>query len=456
MMAVLALIVVLGVLIFVHELGHFMAAKWAGIYVHRFSLGLGSPIKALTFKRGETEYSVSWLPLGGYVKMASAEEEAMGAALEGGETAVQVPPHRMFEAQPLWKRIIVILAGVTMNMIFAWLVYSGIALQAGKNIVLETRIGAVDSTYLPKGGEALGSLAPGDRILAINADTVHSWNDVADALQNSSGDALRLTMASGHNVVLAIPAEAVGERIKATLALQPWRAPVLATVDSAGPAGRAGLQTGDSVTVINGTPITQWSDLHRIIEELPNATVAMTAVRNGQSIDFRVATDSQVVADTGKATRTVGHLGVGSQLPMRHEALGLVGSLGAGADQSWAAVVQIGRSVKGMLNGQVAGRELGGPILIGQLAGQSAKLGLTAFLAFMALISVNLAVLNLLPIPLLDGGQFVFLLAEGIIRRPLPMRLREVLSMVGLVLLVLLMVFAFSNDIRRLIGGWLG
>src|SRR5678815_565427 len=318
MMAVLALIVVLGVLIFVHELGHFMAAKWAGIYVHRFSLGLGSPIKALTFKRGETEYSVSWLPLGGYVKMASAEEEAMGAALEGGETAVQVPPHRMFEAQPLWKRIIVILAGVTMNMIFAWLVYSGIALQAGKNIVLETRIGAVDSTYLPKGGEALGSLAPGDRILAINADTVHSWNDVADALQNSSGDALRLTMASGHNVVLAIPAEAVGERIKATLALQPWRAPVLATVDSAGPAGRAGLQTGDSVTVINGTPITQWSDLHRIIEELPNATVAITAVRNGQSVDFRVATDSQVVADTGKATRTVGHLGVGSPVSYTH------------------------------------------------------------------------------------------------------------------------------------------
>lgn len=456
MMAVLALIVVLGVLIFVHELGHFLAAKWAGIYVHRFSLGLGSPIKALSFRRGETEYSVSWLPLGGYVKMASAEEEAMGSALEGGEARVPVPPDRMFEAKPLWKRIIVILAGVTMNMLFAWLVYSGIALHAGRNITLETRVGMVDSTYIPRGGDALRDLVPGDRIVAINADSVHSWNDVVDVLQNDSADTLRLAMSSGHQVVLVIPVAAVGERMKATAALQPWRAPVLATVDSAGPAGRAGLLPGDSVTVINGEPVEQWYDLHRIIEALPNASIALSAVRQGQEQRFRVVTDSQVVADTGKATKTVGRLGVGSQLPVRHEALGLVGSLGAGVDQSWDAVVQIGRSVQGMLTGEVAGRELGGPILIGQLAGQSARLGMVAFLAFMALISVNLAVLNLLPIPLLDGGQFVFLLAEGILRRPLPMRLREVLSMVGLVLLVLLMVFAFSNDIRRLIGGWLG
>ncbi len=189
--AVLALVVVLGVLIFVHELGHFLAAKWAGIYVHRFSLGLGSPIKALSFRRGETEYAVSWLPLGGYVKMASAEEEAMGAALEGGQAIEPVPPDRMFEAKPLWKRIIVILAGVTMNMLFAWLVYTGLALHAGRTLTLETRVGMVDSTVLPKGGEALRTLAPGDRIIAINDDTVHVWNDVVNQLQNAAGDSLR-------------------------------------------------------------------------------------------------------------------------------------------------------------------------------------------------------------------------------------------------------------------------
>ena len=122
-----SLAVVLGVLVFVHEAGHFLAAKWAGIYVHRFSLGLGSPVRALTFRRGETEYSVSWLPLGGYVKMASREEEATSAALEGDTPAVAVPPDRMFEAKPVWKRMVVILAGVTMNALFAFLLYTGLA-----------------------------------------------------------------------------------------------------------------------------------------------------------------------------------------------------------------------------------------------------------------------------------------------------------------------------------------
>ena len=116
----LALIVVLGVLVFVHEAGHFLAAKWAGIYVHRFSLGLGSPIRWLTFRRGETEYSISWLPLGGYVKMASREEDIGSSALEGGRPDAVVPPDRVFEAKPVWKRMIVILAGVTMNALFAW------------------------------------------------------------------------------------------------------------------------------------------------------------------------------------------------------------------------------------------------------------------------------------------------------------------------------------------------
>src|SRR5512141_1229867 len=138
-----SLAVVLGVLVFVHEAGHFLAAKWAGIYVHRFSLGLGAPVRALTFRRGETEYSVSWLPLGGYVKMASREEEATSAALEGGTPTAAVPPDRMFEAKPVWKRMVVILAGVTMNALFAFLLYTGLAYGTGEQLVEETRVGAV-------------------------------------------------------------------------------------------------------------------------------------------------------------------------------------------------------------------------------------------------------------------------------------------------------------------------
>ncbi len=210
------------------------------------------------------------------------------------------------------------------------------------------------------------------------------------------------------------------------------------------------------MTAINGEPVTQWYDLQRVVEARPRQQLAISVVRDGEAREFGLVTDTMSVPDSGKTTRLVGRLGVGSELPSRHEPLGFVGSLAAGGAQTWDTVIQIVRSVKGMLNGEVAGRELGGPILIGQLAGQSARLGVAAFLAFMALISVNLAVLNLLPIPLLDGGQFVFLLAEGVLRRPLPVRLREVLSMVGLVLLLLIMVFAFSNDIRRLLAGLWG
>ena len=172
LITILSLLVVLGVLIFIHEAGHFLAAKWAGIYVHRFSLGLGSPIKALTFRRGETGYSVSWLPLGGYVKMASREEEATSAALEGGHEQADVPPDRVFEAKPVWKGMIVTLAGVTMNFLFAYLVYSGLALSGGERIEMETRLGRVLPELVPEGAEALSAIQPGERIGSVNGSPV--------------------------------------------------------------------------------------------------------------------------------------------------------------------------------------------------------------------------------------------------------------------------------------------
>jgi regulator of sigma E protease len=455
MTSLLALIVVLGVLIFIHELGHFVAAKWAGIYVHRFSLGMGSPIKALTFKRGETEYAISWLPLGGYVKMASAEEEAL-AKLEGGQAHTLVPPDRMFEAKPVWKRIIVILAGVTMNILFAWLVYSGLAMASGRDVTVETRLGLVDTTLIPAHGDGLRALSAGDRIVAVNGDSVRSWNDVRMLLQSAAGDTLRIATAGGRTVILPIPAEAIGERAKAALALQPWWPAVLTFVDSSGPASRAGLRVGDSLLAINGHPVVQWYDVTSLVEPHPNQPVTVSFARGGLTQEVTFVTDSAVVPDSGKTTRVVGRLGVGSIPEYRHESFGFTGALREGTAATREAVVTIGRSVKGLLNGEVAGKELAGPIGIGQMAGQSARLGLVAFLTFMAFLSANLAVLNILPIPLLDGGQLVFLLAEGVLRRPLPLKLREVLSMVGLVLLALLMVFAFSNDLRRVFAGWLG
>ncbi len=449
----LSFLVVLGVLIFVHEAGHFMAAKWAGIYVHRFSHGLGSPIKWLTFRRGETEYSVSWLPLGGYVKMASREEEATSAALEGPGSDAPVPPDRVFEAKPVWKRMVVILAGVTMNLLFAYLVYAGLALSNGRQVLEETRVGAVVDSLVPAGAEALRTLRPGDRIASIGGMEVTSWNDVMGRLQNAPGDVIPIALADGRSLELNVHSDALRERLYASQALQPWRAAVIDSVGPATAAARAGLQPGDTLLELDGQPVTQWHDFQNLVQARPKQPITMVVARAGQRLELRTTTDTAVVPAGGDSTRTIGFLGIGGRLDVRTEEYSLGQALAAGWQQTAESSTQIFRTVRGLFSGRVAGRELGGPILIGQLAGQATRLGLDALLGFMALISVNLAILNLLPIPVLDGGQFLFLLVEGVLRRPLSLKLRERLTAVGLVLILLLMVFAFSNDIRRVIEG---
>ncbi len=452
--SLLALAVVLGVLVFVHEAGHFLAAKWAGIYVHRFSLGLGSPIRALTFRRGETEYSVSWLPLGGYVKMASREEEATSAALEGGTPLAEVPPDRMFEAKPVWKRMIVILAGVSMNVLFAYLVYTGLSLWKGEQLVVETRVGAITDSLIPAGAEALKSLRAGDRIVSVAGRPVASWDEIVDGIRTAPDNTVSIGLAGGRDVVLAIHRDALKERLLAAASIFPFVPPVVNQVVPGQPAARAGVEVGDTVLAIDGQPLSQWLDVTPLVEPHVSSPITLTLARGMRHLDLTIITAAETVTDSAGARRTVGRLGIGGGLPkVRTRPYSLGGAFAEGWRRTVDASSQVGRTVRGLLNGRVAGRELGGPILIGQLAGQTARLGGEAFLGFMALISVNLAVLNLLPVPVLDGGQFMFLLGEAVLRRPLPLKLRERLTMVGLVLILMLMVFAFWNDIRRLIEG---
>ncbi|MEP7324308.1 MAG: site-2 protease family protein, partial [Gemmatimonadota bacterium] len=230
LISIAALVIVLGVLVFVHEAGHFVAAKWAGIYVHRFSLGLGAPVKALTWKRGETVYVISWLPLGGYVKMASREEEATSSALEGGRAMAPVPAERMFEAKPVWKRMIVIMAGVTMNAIFAWGVFTFLAAKNGEQIIPTTIVGLVIPDSIPKGAEAFARLQPGDKIVAINGTPVTSWSQIIQMLQTSSATHMVLTIEGKGDLVAEIPADALEHRAALGSAIQPWQLPVIGMV----------------------------------------------------------------------------------------------------------------------------------------------------------------------------------------------------------------------------------
>jgi len=453
LVTVLSLIVVLGVLVFVHEAGHFIAAKWAGIYVHRFSLGLGPPIPWLTFRRGETEYSISWLPLGGYVKMASREEDIGSSALEGGAPAAVVPPNRVFEAQPLWQRMVVILAGVTMNALFAWAVFSFLAYKNGRQIDPVTTVGRVVTEGLPQDADALKQISPGSKITRVNGDTVTSWDDIVDGIANTSAPEVRIDLDRGQSVVLPIHPDALEERLKAAHALQPFRAAVIGEVLPDKPAARAGIRKGDSVVAVNGRQVGQWYDLLEVVQSSAGQNLAITVSRNGerQEVQLRPYTDT-VPGPDGKP-KAIGRVGVAVRNDLISEKLDLTQALREGGRATAGASTQVLRTVRGLFSGRISGRNVGGPILIGQLAGESARMGLDTFLGFMALISINLAILNLLPVPVLDGGQFLFLLAEGVIRRPLPLKLRERLTTVGLVLIILLMGLAFSNDFRRLFGG---
>jgi regulator of sigma E protease len=453
LITILALIVVLGVLIFIHEAGHFLAAKWAGVYVHRFSLGLGSPIPWLTFRRGETEYSISWLPLGGYVKMASREEDAASSALEGGQAEAAVPADRVFEAKPVWKRMIVILAGVTMNALFAWLAFSFLAAKNGRQIDPTTTVGRTMEEMVPPGGEALREIPPGARVTGINGRPVASWNDVIDGIANSPEPEIRIEFKGGKTVVLPIHQDALEERLKASQALQPFRPAVVGQVLPGRPAARAGVGPGDTIVALDGRPVRQWYDVLEVLQDNRGEAISMKLAgpTGRRTIDVRPEVETTQGLD-GKP-RQVGRVGISVQLDFRSEPLGIGAALVEGWNATVSSSTQIVRTVRGLFSGRISRREVGGPIMIGQLAGESARMGLDPFLAFMALISINLAILNLLPVPVLDGGQFLFLLAEAVIRRPLPLKLRERLTAVGLVLIVLLMGLAFSNDIRRLFGG---
>ncbi|MFI5209287.1 MAG: RIP metalloprotease RseP, partial [Gemmatimonadales bacterium] len=271
-----AFLVVLGVLVFIHELGHFLAAKAAGIMVHRFSLGIGSPIPWLTRKWGETEYAISWLPLGGYVKMATAEADSTSSALEGEEPEETAPVERRFESKPVWQRMIVILAGVTMNAIFAWGAYSWLAFHNGRQIDATTTVGRVIMDSLPEAASGLGSIRPGTRILAVNGTTDSSWDQVVAGIAQAPGDSVILTFDSVPALSLAIPATATETRVRAALALAPWRLAVIGQVLPGRPGERAGLAVGDTVLAIDGAPIVQWYDLLEQVRPAAGRALVLT------------------------------------------------------------------------------------------------------------------------------------------------------------------------------------
>ena len=446
-----AFIIVLGVLIFVHELGHFMAAKAVGIGVPRFSIGLG-PASPLSFRRGETEFVVSWIPFGGYVKMASKEDPEEFEALEGGASDEQdFPPDKLFENKPLWARMLVLSAGVLMNVLFAWVVYVGLTAVYGRQEDPTTTISYVRADVLPESAARLADVPHGTKILRINGDTVEAWNDLRSIFINPGSKELRLDFDGGFPVVaLPIDGYALEERQAIYTALVPKHEARIGSVNGGSAAARAGIEPGDLVIGADGDTLRDWAEMVEVVEASPERQLELTVSRAGSTITLLATPTGQthVNTETGER-REIGQLGVFRESVVRRVRMGV----GASLVEGWRLVGQdaglILFTLRGLVLGRISPKELGGPVLIGQLSGQTARLGIVPFLQFMALFSVNLAILNLLPIPVLDGGHMMFLAYEGLMGKPVNERVAFGLTMLGLSFILGLMVYVIGLDVYR-------
>ena len=348
---VLATVAVLGVLIFVHELGHFLTAKLLGVKVEIFSLGF--PPKLISKQVGETDYRLSVVPLGGYVKLL------------GENPNDEVPPelmHRSFLHRPLWQRAAVVLAGPAFNFIFAFLALFAVFATTGL-------------PYVP--------------------------TDVGRIIQDS-------------------------------------------------PAERAGLKTGDLIVAVDGTPVKRWEELSSQIRQHGGQPLDLAVQRDGRELDIKVTPERRESENLFGQKIMAYQIGVASSERLVSEHVGPVQALGEGMSYSLRIAALTLQSIYKLITREISVDTLGGPIMIAQVAGKQAEMGLSYLINFMAVLSVNLTLLNLLPIPVLDGGHLLFLFLEAVRGKPLAVKHREMAQAVGMMLILTLMVFVFYHDIMRL------
>lgn len=416
-------LIALGVLIFVHELGHFLVAKKGGIRVDRFSLGLGP--KIFGFTHGETEYCLSWIPFGGYVKVA-------GMADVGTEESRGEPWE--FPSKPVWVRMAVIGAGPFMNFLFAFVALVVLYMAYG----VETYDGTLVQPAADSAAAAAG-IEAGDRIVAVDGTAVSNSYELLDALEGSSGKGMVVEVERGERL-LSLDVAAGKDPYYGLQILPPT---TVGRVVPDMPAAAAGLQEGDRIIAVGGVAVGHWEEMSTQIRRYAETAVELVWLRDGQRMTAQITP----VAYEHEG-ETIGQIGIG--LHIVHSSVGLFDAMGKSVARVWTISWLIVDFIGQIFQGERSADELGGPLRIAQMAGQSAEQGFKYFLGFMAMLSVNLAVINLLPVPVLDGGHLTFLTLEAIMRRPLSLRQRERLQQVGLVLMLFLMVLVTYNDVSQM------
>jgi len=455
MITLLAFVGAIVLLVVFHEFGHYWVARRCGVKVLRFSLGFGNVIYSKRFANSDTEWVISAVPLGGYVKMLDEREE---------EVAPEDLPYA-FNRKPVLQRMAIVVAGPLANFLLAIVLYWGLFIHGVPG--LKPTLGDV-----PQGTPAaIAQMQSGETILSINGETIPSWQELHWRLLNlalKQGDGQReisieAQSASGtplfHSLdISGLEAKDMDSEFLDKLGLhlyQPVVLPVIGNVAEDSVAQRAGLQQGDHILRANGAAMQRWMEVVEVIRAHPEQAVQLDVQRGALTLQITVV--PQAVAESGK---TVGKIGAGPkvdeaawQAMFIEVSYGPLEALTQSLRKTWETSVISLEMLGKMVMGEVSMKNLSGPITIADYAGQSAKMGVVAYLSFLALISISLGVLNLLPIPLLDGGHLLYYVAELVKGSPASELAWEIGQKIGIALLGTLMVFAIYNDINRLVSG---
>ncbi|MGD1044115.1 MAG: RIP metalloprotease RseP [Bacteroidota bacterium] len=424
-------IITIGILVLVHELGHFLAAKFFKMRVDTFSLGF--PPRAFGKKIGETDYCISWIPIGGYVKIAGMIDESMDT-----EFLQHEPQPWEFRAKPIWQRMIVISAGVIMNLLLAIFIFWGIIFHQGRTIRPITEIGYITSNS----PAAKSGLHIGDKIVSINNHPMKQWDEIEGTLYTESVTndlTLEVQRSGAINTILIRRSELPDFTEERFGILPAGLMSVVTLVDHGKPAEQIGLQPGDTLLAINGVPVS-YGSLREVIHANAGKEILLSWAHGVQKMSARVTPTAE------------GRIGIALegayQGPIIHEQYSLLEALPIGVGELKTTSILFLSNLYQLASGKASlSKSMGGPIKIAQLAKRSADNGILEFFGFIGLLSISLALLNILPFPALDGGHIVFLVYEAVFRREVPSKVKIAIQQAGFILLLVFMAFVLYNDV---------
>ena len=433
LIAVASMAVVLGIMILVHEFGHYAAAKWFGVRVDVFSIGFGKRLAG--FKRGDTDYRISALPLGGYVKMAGENplESRSGAPDE-------------FMSHPRWQRFVIAVAGPAMNILLAIALLTGVFMVHYEHPLYWDEP-AVVGWVMDDSPAAKAGIEQGDRIIRVDGQENPTWEDVMLKVIISTKQPLSVAIQRGHDILeKQIQPEAEGSEEYGSVGCLPDEPVIVTQLESDLPAAKAGLQLGDEIISVNGTPVRSLYSVIHYLQKSGDKPLVVVASRQGQPINFNITP----VYDHG---RKAYRLGFGS-VPVHIDKLPFAKALDRSLEENKKFSLLMVDLVHKMVERKVSIKQLDGPIGIARASGEAAREpGWTPLLSLMAMISLNLGILNLLPIPILDGGIIMLLIVESIIRRDISLRIKERIYQTAFVFLVLFFVVVIYNDLMKALPG---